>query len=532
MKVAELVVKALENEKVTTVFGIPGEENIELMEALGTSSIRFVLTRHEQGAAFMADVYGRLAGRAGVCIATLGPGATNLVTGVADAYLDRAPMVAITAQEDLSLIHRESHQYVDVLKVFDPITKWNARIENPRVTAEAVRKGFKIAQTEKPGPTHLELSSDIAEAETTAHPIPWERARRPSPDRPSLDQAAELIRRSSAPIILAGNGVIRGDASTELTRFAEELRIPVALTLMCKGGIPWDSPMNLFALARPGLDYQALGFDQADVVVCVGYDLVEYDPEQWNPRGTQQIVHVDFTPAEVSSHYVPSVEIVADIRESLQLLRERIPTPKEDHRVSALREPIIRELEGGRDLPEGRSDPRRILHELRAVLAPEDIVMSDVGAHKLWVGRFFPAYRPNTVVISNGLASMGIALPGGLAAAILYPDRHVVTVSGDGGFLMNVQELETARREGCPTTNIVFRDEGLGSIRIKQLAKSGRTFGTEFGNPDLVRLAESFGARGFRASNPREFAGVLREAIDAKTPSVVDVPIDYTETPF
>ncbi len=532
MKVAELVVKALENEQVTTVFGIPGEENIELMEALGSSSIRFVLTRHEQGAAFMADVYGRLARQAGVCLSTLGPGATNLVTGVADAYLDRAPMVAITAQEELSLIHRESHQFIDVLKLFSPITKWNARIESPRVTGEAVRKGFKIAQTEKPGPTHLELPSDIAEAETADRPIPWERARRPSPDRPSLDRAAELIRRSGAPIILAGNGVIRGVAATELTRFAEKLRIPVALTLMCKGGIPWDSPMNLFAIARPELDYRALGFDQADLVVCVGYDLVEYDPKHWNPRADQRIIHVDFTPAEVSSHYVPSVEIVADIRESLQLLRERIPVPKDDRRVSTLRQPILRALEEGRDLLAGRSDPRRILHELRAVLAPEDIVISDVGAHKLWVGRFFPAFRPNTVVISNGLASMGIALPGGLAAAILYPDRHVVTVSGDGGFLMNVQELETARREGCPTTNIVFRDDGLGSIRFKQLEKAGRTFGTEFGNPDLVRLAESFGARGFRASNPREFAGVLREAIGAKTPSVVDVPIDYTESPF
>jgi acetolactate synthase I/II/III large subunit len=532
MKVAELVVKALENENVTTVFGIPGEENIELMEALGSSSIRFVLTRHEQGAAFMADVYGRLARRAGVCLSTLGPGATNLVTGVADAYLDRAPLVAITAQENLSLIHRESHQFVDVLKLFGPITKWNARIENPRVTAEIVRKGFKISQAEKPGPTHLELPADIAEAETTEHPIPWERTRRPSPDRSSLNLAAELIQRSSSPMIIAGNGVIRGDASGELARFADELRIPVVHTLMCKGAIPWDSPMNLFALARPRLDYRTLGLDQADLVVCVGYDLVEYDPEDWNPRADQRIVHIDFTPAEVSSHYVPSVEIVADIRESLQLLRERIPTPKDDRRVSTLREAILHGLDGSHDVPDGRSDPRRILHELRSALAPEDIVISDVGAHKLWVGRFFPAYRPNTVIISNGLASMGIALPGGLAAAVLYPDRHVVTVSGDGGFLMNVQELETARREGCPTTNIVFRDEGLGSIRIKQLAKAGRTFGTEFGNPDLVRLAESFGIRGFRASNPREFAGVIQEAIDAKTPSVVDVPIDYTESPF
>ncbi len=532
MKVAELVVKSLENEGVRVVFGIPGEENIGLMEALAASSIRFVLTRHEQGASFMADVYGRLTGQAGVCLATLGPGATNLVTGIADAYLDRAPLVAVTAQEELSLIHKESHQYIDVLELLAPVTKWNARIENPRVTAEAIRKAFKIAQTEKPGPTHLELPSDVADAETSDQPIAWERTRRPSPDHQSLDRAVELIRRSQAPIVLAGNGVIRGGAAAELARFAAELRIPVAHTMMCKGAIPWDSPMNLFAIARPELDYRALGFDTADLVVCVGYDLVEYDPKHWNPGGKQQIIHVDFTPAEVSSNYVPAVEIVADIRETIQQLRERIGTPKDDARPRALRESLVRDLHPGRDLGGGRSDPRRILIELREALAPEDILICDVGAHKLWVGRFFPVDRPNCVIISNGLSSMGIALPGGLAAAFVHPDRHVVTLSGDGGFLMNVQELETARRERFPTTNIIFRDEGLGSIRLKQRVKTGRTFGTDFGNPDIVRLAESFGVRGFRATNPREFGSVVREALNANGPSVVDVPVDYSESPF
>jgi acetolactate synthase-1/2/3 large subunit len=532
MNVAELVVQCLENEEVRVVFGIPGEENIELMEAIGQSRIRFVLTRHEQGAAFMADVFGRLTGRAGVCLSTLGPGATNLATGVADAFLDRAPLVALTAQEDLSLLHKESHQFIDVLRLFDPITKWNARIASPETAPEAVRKAFKIATTEKPGATHLELPADVAQLDAPGRPIPWERARRPSPDRPSLERAAELISRAQRPMILAGNGVIRGGASEELTRFAEGLRIPVVDTLMCKGGIPWDSPMSLLVLARAGGDYESVGFDTTDLVLCVGYDLVEYDPKYWNPRGTQRIVHVDFTPAEVSASYVPEVEVVADIRETIQLLRPLVTAPKSDARVRELRSRLLADLEGSDAPRSGRPGPRALMRALRAAMQPDDVLISDVGAHKLWVGRYFPAYRPNGVIISNGLASMGIALPGGIAAKLVHPDRRVVTVSGDGGFLMNVQELETARRERTSTVNIVLRDDGLGSIRIKQMARAGRTVGTEFGNPDLLKLAESFGARGYRAESAEGFAEALRRAFAADELSIIDAPVDYSESPF
>jgi acetolactate synthase I/II/III large subunit len=532
MNVAELTVQCLQNEGVEVVFGIPGEENIDLMAALGSSPIRFVLARHEQGAAFMADVFGRLTGRAGVCLATLGPGATNLVTGVADAFLDRSPLVAITAQEDLSRIHKESHQFIDTQRLFAPITKWNARIETPQSAAEAIRKAFKVAQTEKPGSTHVELPADVAQTPCDGRPIPWERTRRPSPDRASLERAAELIARSERPLVLAGNGVIRGRASEELTLFAEQLRIPVVHTLMCRGGISWDSPMSLFVMARPSSDYRALGFADTDLVICCGYDLVEYDPGDWNPTGRQRIVHLDFTPAEVSAEYVPEVEVVADIRETIRLLRERVHAPKNAEWVRDRRASLLGELDRVGDGRPGLSDPRRILRALRASLGPEDLVISDVGAHKLWVGRYFPAYRPNTVIISNGLASMGIALPGGIAAKLVSPERHVVTLSGDGGFLMNVQELETARREQTPTIHIVFRDGGLGSIRSKQRARVGRTVGTEFGNPDYLRLAEAFGARGYRATAPAEFTEVFREALDSNELAVIDVPVDYTESPF
>ncbi len=532
MNVAELTVRCLENEGVRVVFGLPGEENIDLMEALGDSGIRFVLVRHEQGAAFMADVFGRLTGRAGVCLSTLGPGATNLVTGVADAFLDRAPLVAITAQEPLARVHRESHQYLDIPELFQPITKWSARVEAPGAVSEVVRKAFKIAQTEKPGSTHIELPADVAEAPAEGRPIPWERTRRPSPDRPSLDRAAELIRGAERPLILVGNGAIRGRASEEVTRFAETLRIPVVETLMAKGAVSWESPMSRFALAHPSTDYEALGFAEADLVICLGYDLVEYDPEGWNPHRDRRIVHVDFTPAEVCEEYVPEVEIVADIRETVELLRGKSGPPKDTAGLRERRAGLAAELASeGTDRP-GASDPRRILKRLRAGLRPDDLVISDVGAHKLWIGRYFPALQPNTVLVSNGLAAMGIALPGGVAAKLVEPDRRVVTVSGDGGFLMNVQELETARRERAPTVNVVLRDGGLGSIRLKQRARAGRTVGTEFGNPDVVRLAESFGARGLLASTPDEFAEALATALASGELTVIDVPVDYSASPF
>ncbi len=524
--------RCLENEEARFAFGIPGEENLELMDALHDSSIRFVLTRHEGAAAFMADVHGRLTGHAGVCLSTLGPGATNLVTGIADAFLDRAPLVALTAQEPLSQVHKESHQYVDIVRLLAPVTKWNARVESADAVPEILRKAFKVAQTEKPGSTHVELPADVADADTAAKPIPWERTRRPSPDRPSLDKAAKLIGAAKRPLILAGNGVIRGDAAAALTRFAEELHIPVASTFMGKGAIPWTSAMSLLTIGLQSFDYEHVGFNQADLVVCVGYDIVEYDPVHWNPHGDQTIVHIDFTPAEVSASYVPEVEIVADIRESIDLLRERCAPRREAKWADALRASILARLETWREGRKGFAKPQHLLRTLREAMGPDDILVSDVGAHKIWVGRFFQAERPNTVIISNGLATMGIAVPGGLAAKLASPERCVVTLSGDGGFLMMVHELETLKREQVATVNLVWRDGGLGSIRWKQKTRFGRTFGVDFGNPDLVQLAKAFGVRGFRAEKAGDLAAILEEALELSVPSVVDIPVDYSDNPF
>jgi len=532
MKVAELLVRCLENEGVKFAFGIPGEENLDLMDALHDSTIRFIPTRHEEAAAFMADAFGRTTGQAGVCLATLGPGATNLVTGIADAFLDRAPLVAITAQEPLSQIHKESHQYIDILEVFKPITKWNARLENAVSCTEIVRKAFKTAQAEKPGSTHIELPDDVAKTETEGEPIPWERTRRPSPDRQSIQKAAALISEAKSPMILAGNGVIRGAASNELAHFAEEHCIPVAHTLMGKGAIPWDSPMSLLTIGLRSNDYQNLGFDTADLVICIGYDFVEYDPRFWNPHNDKKVIHIDFTPAEVSSNYETTVEIVADIRESIQILQENCRTSRNAARVQALRSSIMSELKAWVEAGSGSMKPPAILKELRETMAPEDILVSDVGAHKIWLGRFFEAYKPKTVFISNGLSPMGFALPAGLAVKLAQPERRVVTLSGDGGFMMSVHELETARRERLATVNIVFRDGGFGSIRWKQLNKFGRTTGVDFLNPDLPELAKAFGLRGFQVTSPKDLASVLEEAMELKEPSLVDVPVDYSDNPF
>jgi len=528
---AELLVRCLEHEGVRMIFGIPGEETLALTEALADSTIRFVTCRHEQGAAFMADVWGRLTGRAGVCLGTLGPGATNLATGVADANLDRAPVVAITGQAGRDRIHKESHQYVDVVQVFRPLTKWNTRLELAAVIPEAVRKAFKVAETEKPGACHLELPEDVAEepVPAAAAPLSTERPRRPSPDRTALRRAAELIDRARDPLIFAGNGVIRGKASLALREFAGRTGIPVANTFMAKGCIPWDHGLALGTIGLQVRDVVACGFDRADLVIAAGYDPVEYAPKLWNAEHVKTIVHIDFTPAEVDEDYQPAVEVVADIREAFELLAELVSVRRDPARVRPLHDWILGELQTGATDDGFPLKPQRVLHDLRKVLGAHDILVSDVGAHKLWVARLYPAEEPNTVLISNGLAAMGIGLPGAMAAKLLHPDRRVVAVVGDGGFLMNVQELETAVRLGLTFAVVIFRDDAFGSIRWKQVMRYGRELGVAFGNPDFVALARAFGCRGERVEAADELVPALEAALAGPGPCVVEVPVDYRE---
>lgn len=529
MKGSDLFAKCLESEGIQYIFGVPGEENMDLLDSLLSSKIKFICTRHEQGAAFMANIHGRFTGRVGVCLGTLGPGATNLVTGIADANLDRSPLLAITAQASLQRIHKETHQYVDILSCFKPLTKWNARIEKSTVIPEVVRKAVRLAEMEKPGACHIELPEDIAEEEAKGTPISPERIAYPVPDSGILRKAADLINKARHPIILTGNGVIRGRATDSLRRFATAFNIPVAHTFMGNGAMPCDSDLSLFTIGLQQKDYINCGFDKSDLIIAVGYDFVEYAPSHWNPRGQKKVIHIDYTPSEVDDHYPVVAELVGEINGTLSFLSELAKDSKEMEFSYILRDYILGELEEA-----SRSDgfpvkPQRIIADLREVMRRDDIVISDVGAHKIWLARMYPTYEPDTLIITNGFSAMGIALPGAITAKLLYPEKKVVAVCGDGGFMMTCQELETACRLGLPIVVLIFKDNGYGLIKWKQLEKFGRECGVSFGNPDFVQLANSFGAKGYRVEAASELKSVLAEALEQKVPAVIDVPVDYSE---
>jgi len=529
VKAAELLVRCLENEGVEYVFGIPGEENVDVMDALLDSPIRFITTRHEQGAAFMADVYGRLTGRPGVCLATLGPGATNLMTGVADANMDRAPLVAIAGQGATTRMHKESHQVLDLDTLFRPVTKYSASVREPEVIPEVVRKAFKVAAAERPGASFIELPENIAGAEAGEHrPLKVQSPTAPRPPAAKVTQAAAVISAARFPLIMAGHGVVRQHASAALVRFAQRLHIPVATTFMAKGVIPNDHPLCLGAVGLQAHDYVSCGFDRADVIICVGFDMVEYHPHLWHPDGARKIVHVDASPAEVDEHYQLEVGVLGDIASALDAIAAEAQ-PSSRAPVLALRETIAREMARNSDDGGFPLKPQRLIHELRAALNDEDVVVCDVGAHKLWMARMYPAAQPNTCIISNGFASMGIAVPGALAASLVYPQRRIVAVTGDAGFLMNSQEIETAMREGTPFVILVWNDGKYGLIEWHQMRRFGRASHIAFNNPDLVAYARSFGALGYRVGAADELGPILREALASGTVAVIDCPVDYSE---
>lgn len=529
--VAEVLVKGLEQEGVDYVFGLPGEENMAILEALRGSRVPFIATHHEQAAAFMADVTGRLTRKSGVCLSTLGPGATNLITGVADAFLDRAPLVALTGQVALGRMHKESHQYLDIVSTFRPITKWNTMLRLPDTVAEVIRKAFKVSQMETLGPCHIDIPEDIADQPTNVAPLnpPEEPLQKPEPSEATLKKALRLIAESRFPIVLAGNGVVRSKASRALIHFAETLQIPVTNTFMGKGVIPYSHPLSLMACGLQSRDYISCGFDRADLVIAVGYDMVEYNPSFWNPEKDKAIIHIAETPAEVDSAYIPKIEILGDIETTLECLA-RLGSPKSSRpEVSLLKEFIVSQL-ADHDLHQGfPMKPQKIIADLRKALDPADVVISDVGAHKIWLARLFPCFEPNTCIISNGFASMGISLPGAIAAKLVFPERHVVAFSGDGGFLMNLQELETAVRLGISLVVLVLNDRSYGLINWKQIQRYGRATGVEWGNIDYSKIAQGFGAKSFRVEASNELLPALNEALASSGVSVIDCPVDLNE---
>jgi acetolactate synthase-1/2/3 large subunit len=532
MNVANLLARCLENEGVTYIFGLPGEEIIHLVDALNSTSIRFILTRSEQGAAFMADMYGRVTGRAGVCLATLGPGAINLLLGVADAQTDSAPLVALSAQVGLGRIYKETHQVVDLVSMFKPVTKWSDTLLTPAATPEMIRHAFNIAQTERPGAVYLAIPQDVEAMPVSpelrplrAHPV---HAEAPAPAQ--IAQAAAVLESAKTPIILAGHGAARHRAQEALIRFAEKLRIPVATTYHGKGVFPDDHPYALGTMGFMVHDYVNFGFDEADVIICVGYELQEFAPVRINPQGDKKIIHLHRFAAAVDANYNVTEEVVGDIPGALDALAAEVsPKPGLVATERQIRCLLREELEQGRRDASYPVKPQRLVADIRAALGREDIVLVDSGAVKMWMARLYPTYHANTCLVSNGLSSMGFAVPGALGVKLAHPRQKVLAVTGDGGFLMNAGEIETALREKIPFVILVWVDGSYGLIKWKMQMKLKRYSHVDFGNPDFVRYAESFGAKGYFIQAADELLPTLKKALAEDTVSVIACPVDYSE---
>ena len=534
-KTSDLLVQCLENEGIELIFGVPGEENADFMMSLQESRIRFVLTRHEQGAAFMAEVYGRLTGHPAVCLGTLGPGATNLLTGVADANMDRAPLLCLTGQGSTGRQHKESHQIMDVVGMFEPVTKWAHAITEPDAVPEIVRKAVRVASREKPGAVLLELPENIAKERSTQQPLAPHPFRRPVPDDKIADQAYALLRAARSPVIIAGNGAIRRRAAKQLRRLCETTSIGVMSTFMGKGAVDMDALYSLYTIGLGQRDHVVDALEAADVVVTLGYDIVEYPPAKWNRGGDRcRLIHIDFEPAEIDRDYDPDIEVIGDLAHTLWMFNERFArdgVPDYDFSVQrTVRETMQADLaEHCDDDTEGLIRPQKAIWDVRQALGPDDVLLSGVGAHKMWVARYYHCHQPNTCLIPNGFCSMGMPLPGAIAAHLVDPDRRVLGIAGDGDFLMNVQEMETARRLNADITLLVWVDGGYGLIEWKQQDEFDRHTDLAFGNPDWLQLAASFGWQGQYVERSRELAGALDKALAHRGPSLIAIPIDYRE---
>ncbi|MFY9967141.1 MAG: acetolactate synthase large subunit [Nitrososphaeraceae archaeon] len=545
LKGAELLIRCLEAEGVEYVFGLPGEETADLMISILNSTAKFILTRHEQSAAFMADVYGRLTGKVGVCLATLGPGATNLTTGIASANMDRSRVLAITGQIDSNMLHKESHQNMDVITMFKPITKWNQSIRNGDNIPEIVRRAFKIANEEKAGATHIELPQDVAKQQSNIMPIPKQgHVPRSYPNKFVIDKAVKLILDSRKRLILVGNGCVRGNASIPIRKFVEKTGICSVNTFMAKGLISDKWERHLRTIGIKNADHALIAMKDADLVIAIGYDLVEYNPKFWNGDFSKNIIHIDFTPAEVDTYYCPSVEIAADIESTINSILTQLHGSKAVDTTSSsncflememsksnkkIKKEIIERANKYKEDSEYPIKPERLITDVRKLIDSHDILISDVGAHKLWIAKIYETFHPNTCLISNGFASMGFALPGAIAAQLAFPHRKIVVMCGDGGFLMNVQELETAVRLRLPLIVIIWCDREYGVISLKQIEEFGKKAFTEFNNPDFVKLAESFGAIGYAARSVEEFSYFFKKGKMSKhVPVIISVDVDYS----
>ena len=526
MKASDLFVKQLEEEGVEYIFGLPGEENLDFLESLRTSSIKVIVTRHEQAAAFMAATYGRLTGKAGVCFSTLGPGATNLMTGVAHAQLIGAPLIAITGQKALRDNWQAAFQLIDVASLMHPITKYSFSIADPSTIPTVTRKAFRIAQSERPGAVHIELPEDVAQSEALAVVQKRGYERRPSPDPKAVDRAASLINAAQNPLLILSSGANRKLISRRISEFVEKTGIYAVHTQMGKGVLSDASEYSLFATGIHKKDFVNCGIDKADLIITVGYNIVEYPPYLWNERLDKEVIHVGFTPATLDRYYNPACEAVGDVSETLRSLCERVER-KSGKTFRDIRAYLVKKLaiDPSRQFP---PTPQEVVWHVRNVLSEDDIVTMDNGIYKLWFSRLYKTYKPNTFLLDNALATMGAGLPSATAAKMLNPDKKVLAVVGDGGFMMNSQELETALRYDIPVVVLILNDNAFGFIKWEQQAKGFANFSLDFGNPDFGRFAESFGAAGFKVRKGNDLSNVLREVFALKRTAVIECPIDYS----
>ena len=529
---ARSMVECLENEGVSVVFGLPGEENIRFVQALAASNIRYVLTRHEQGAAFMAEMYGRVTGRAAVVSATLGPGAINMQLGVADATTNSTPLVAISAQVGQDREYKESHQYVDLVTMFAPITRWADGIPTARAIPEMIRKAFKLAETERPAAVYLAVPEhiDADDADYDLTPLPRNVVRAEAPAPGQVQRAADALRETKRPVVLAGHGAARADATAALVRFSEELGVPVANTFHGKGVMPDDHPNSIGTIGFMRRDYVNFGFDNADAIIAVGYELQEFDPARINPKSDKKIIHIHRFPAEVDMHYPVDVGIIGDISASLDALRDAMTGCRfDDAATGPGRDLLADEFRRGQQDSRFPLAPQRIVADTRAALGRSDVVLVDTGATKMWMARLYPTYERNTCLISNGLSTMAFALPGALGVKLARPEAKVLAVVGDGAFLMNSQEIETAVRERIPLVVLIWEDGGYGLIEWKMDLELGEHHYVRFNNPDVVTYAESFGAKGYRITAADQLLPTLRTALADDGVSLIACPVDYSE---
>ena len=530
MKASDLFVKALEAEGVEYIFGIPGEENLDMLDSLSRSSIKLILTRHEQAAGFMAATYGRLTGKAGVCLSTLGPGATNFVTSAAYAQLGGMPMLMITGQKPVKSSKQGQFQIVDVVAMMEPLTKYTQQIVSGATIPSRVREAVRISQEEKPGATHLELPEDIAAEPSGEQLIPASYVRRPLAEDKSIRAAIEAIRQAKHPLLIVAAAANRKVTCNVLRQFVDKLGIPFVTTQMGKGVVDENDPLFLGNASLSSGDFVHRAIDAADLIINIGHDVVEKPPFFMHAGGVK-VIHVNFFSAKVDPVYFPQVEVVGDIANSIWQICEGLDRqPHWDFaRFMEVREAGEAHLKQGADDQRFPIYPQRLVADVRKAVEGHGIIALDNGVYKIWFARNYKARKPNTVLLDNALATMGAGLPSAMAAKLVHPDRSVTAICGDGGFMMNSQELETAVRMGLHLVILILRDNAYGMIKWKQSNMGLAEFGLDYGNPDFVKYAESYGARGHRVGSAAELLPLMQQCHADPAVHLIEVPVDYSE---